>query len=433
MNGHGALEVRLEGLRRGDESGARAAPLGQNPLLRSGLGLAGANKPSTSSGDDGILTALEVSSLDLRGTKLAVLSACETAVDAMRMARRFDRMLSRMTMVLGGCWLFIMLLAGRVEAETSPAPAATAAVIEDPPYADPLRFGGSAASLAYFLPAASLSEPDHLPDDDPGDLMALDLSMNYYPIWKGRHQFRIGTSVGLTVDTAAYRDTVGAKNAVAGSDLPILLGYVATVHSAGDGYTRSGPSTMFDPTLLGPGDWRTWFFTTASLSFPTTERSQGAGVGLVTSFHTGLRQRVNLLGAEAVALRNILVTASLGWTHTPLSPPTQLGLGVNRPFPNTLSYSVDVTLHLVGGLELSTGLGLRQAFRSKSLADSLSCDIIVSGQGCVDVVSSASASQVITLIPFDCAFRSTVEMPSRFSAATAITSTPRARAWSMAS
>ena len=38
---------------------------------------------------------------------------------------------------------------------------------------------------------------------------------------------------------------------------------------------------------------------------------------------------------------------------------------------------------------------------------------------------SASASQVTTLIPFARALRSTVESPSRFSTATAITSTPR--------
>ncbi len=59
-----------------------------NPMVRCGLMLAGANyswtaKPDTmlsKTGEDGILTALEFSQLNLRKTKLVVLSACETGL-----------------------------------------------------------------------------------------------------------------------------------------------------------------------------------------------------------------------------------------------------------------------------------------------------------------------------------------------------------------
>jgi CHAT domain-containing protein/Tfp pilus assembly protein PilF len=51
----------------------------ENPLLRSGLALAGANE-YWRDGNEGILTAMETTGLYLWGTKLVVLSACDTGV-----------------------------------------------------------------------------------------------------------------------------------------------------------------------------------------------------------------------------------------------------------------------------------------------------------------------------------------------------------------
>ena len=50
----------------------------EDPMLRSGLVLAGADNPTANPADDGYLTAAEATGLQLDGTELVVLSACST-------------------------------------------------------------------------------------------------------------------------------------------------------------------------------------------------------------------------------------------------------------------------------------------------------------------------------------------------------------------
>ena len=63
---------------RSNASQGPTALSGENPLLRSGIALAGANQPDADPADDGYLTALEVARLNWKGTELVVISACES-------------------------------------------------------------------------------------------------------------------------------------------------------------------------------------------------------------------------------------------------------------------------------------------------------------------------------------------------------------------
>ena len=77
------LAKRIMGMQRGSQN--PIPPPADNPLLRAGLAFAGLNPNAPLLGEidtdnDGVLTAMEVLSLNLTGTRLVILSACETGL-----------------------------------------------------------------------------------------------------------------------------------------------------------------------------------------------------------------------------------------------------------------------------------------------------------------------------------------------------------------
>lgn len=118
---HGFVEEPVQAIRyshrwltvHGTGPAADAGPPLVNPLLYSGLALAGANTAKiggapAEQAEDGVLTAEDVTSMDLRGTELVTLSACDTGRGGLRAGEGVLGM--RRSFTIAGARVLIMSL-----------------------------------------------------------------------------------------------------------------------------------------------------------------------------------------------------------------------------------------------------------------------------------------------------------------------------------
>jgi hypothetical protein len=261
-----------------------------------------------------------------------------------------------------GFIVFVMLLLSGSEATAQTQLPRAPESTEAPRALDRVRFSGTTLWWSHLLSTSAAGiDQSYLTRENDLYTMSFGVRPAYFPIWTPDHKLRVSTYIGMTANLIDGREHTPPRDAGPDiDDIPLQVRHVATLYSSREGASIGGPAAMRDPSLLGGGDWSTWLIGSGSLTFPLSEQSKAAGFVLVPWLNFAVRQQIKLLGSDAPGLTHMLLATGFSWSHPFRSYPSFL----NKEVPASedyISYTLNMTVALYGGLQLSSGFGFVQS------------------------------------------------------------------------
>ena len=284
------------------------------------------------------------------------------------------------------------------EPEAAPVPGAHAGSLAD-------RFGGSyvdwwhEANVEYFGVGSSYAGTE-----DYHYTTGWALSPSFFVYREGRHQIRVRTTLGWSVELT-NSNTTTQKNELELHDLPLTASDAISLFSwGGVSAERPGPAAAFNPTLEGGGENNTWLVPWAGVVFPTSKYSQTTNY-LATRLGLDVRQRIKLAGSASPLFPSLILSLGESWRHDFNKANVQVGsptivrqdasghaivsdqLSKWLLATDRLSTDVGVVLPIYKGLELSFGFSYLVTFKPTPKGTCVQL-----ATGCIDPTPSPTAT-----------------------------------------
>ena len=273
-----------------------------------------------------------------------------------------------------------------------------------------LRWAGARFDWYHGASLGSLGVTDEGPmgASDGTDYYAQTFAFSggFFIVKERPHQLRVSTNIQVVTELTDSDTTTRSREPQV-NDIPLRLTYTPSLYSKGDGGPIKGAAALYDPTLLGRGDHRTWGLVTGEVRFPTSARSQGSGRILSTSLGLGARQQLALLGADAPGLTHVIVGLAGSWSHNFDRATTPVSQDLSRPrqssgggrilsdqisavalVENEVGVRADAVLSVYSGLQLEVGFSFVRSI-PYGFSGSTGCEVQTQ-TGCIDLPQSES-------------------------------------------